>query len=128
MDSTQRDLFFDAEAQLLGSLFIAGSAGDIEPINAVKKIITVEDFLPAYQDQLHSRIFTAMLESPRTDYLSVATTMHQKETLEKGDLEYMVGLTAVAIGVDYDYLAGMVATNAREWRESKSKAKFTGGV
>lgn len=128
MDDTQRDLFFDAEAQLLGSLFIAGSAGDLEPINAVKKIITAVDFLPNFQDKLHIRIFRAMVESTRTDYLSVAQTMHHQGTLQKGDLEYMVGLTATAIGIDCDYLAGIVAANSKEWRTGNNKARFTGGI
>ncbi len=123
------DLFRKTEENLLGALFLEGAAENTQAIETVKRILAVTDFIPDYLDQLHRRIFQAMLDSPRTDYLTVSTTMSTNGSLEKGDIPYMVGLCAEVIGIDYEWYARQVIDNAKIWRtEEGVRIKFKGGI
>ena len=117
------------EAALLGALLIAGSEGDMAPIETVKKMVTKEDFLPNYQDQLHRRIFLAMTEG-KTDQITVANRMNDKGTLQPRDIAYMSELIAETItSLDYEHYAKLVADNAERWRSGgRAKPRFTGVV
>jgi len=114
------------EQNLLGSLLIAGSDGDTEPLTVVAKIVKVADFLPT-QDNLHRRIYQAMLQG-RTDQITVANTMNDSGTLKKGDIPYMSELIAEAIsGIDCEHFARLVADNAKRTR-GRAKPRFTGVI
>jgi len=116
------------ESNLLGALFLEGTTGTLEALEVTRQIVSTEDFLPNYLDQLHRRIFRAMLESPRTDYITVATTMNSRGELFKNDIFYMLTMSAEVIGIDYAWYARLVAQNAAEWRDGKVKPKFKGGI
>ena len=117
------------EANLLGSLLIAGSNGDTEPIVLVKTLVRVDDFLPNYRDGIHKRIFQAMVAG-RTDQISVANTMNDTGTLRAGDLSYMCELVAAAVSaLDCEHFARLVADNAERWRSGgRAKPRFTGVI
>ena len=117
------------EANLLGCLLIAGSDGDTEPIQAVKKLVTSEDFLPNYLDGLHSRIFLAMTKG-KTDQITVANQMNDTGTLQSGDISYMSNLIADAVNaLDAEHYAKLVARNAGEWRTGgRAKPRFSGVI
>ena len=62
------------EANLLGALLIDAGYGDV--LDKVKQIVTIEDLLPNYLDQLDRRIYRAMLDREgHTDQLTVANKM-----------------------------------------------------
>ena len=117
------------EANLLGSLLIAGSDGNTEPINLLKKIVRVDDFLPNYLDGIHSRIFRAMLNG-KTDQITVANIMNDTSTLKAGDISYMSELIAEAVsGLDCEHYARLVADNASRWRSGgRAKPRFSGVI
>ena len=124
MKEEQMELVRATEANLLGCLFLEGAAGNQEAIKEVRKVVTPDDFLPSYRMSLHRRIYEAMLEAPQSDYLSVATAMHEKGTLQFKDISYMVTITADVIGLDYEHYAWQVSRNAFEWRSGRRKKKL----
>ena len=114
------------EQNLLGSLLIAGSDGNTEPITAMVKLVRVDDFLPT-PDNLHRRIFQAMLQG-KTDQITVANTMNDAGTLKKGDISYMSELIAEAVsGLDCEHYARLVSGNANRTR-GRAKPRFTGVI
>jgi len=128
MKDTELEIVRLTEANLLGCLLIAGSDGDSEPIEAVKRLITVEDFLPNYRDGLHRRIYLAMTD--KTDQISVANQMNDAGTLQKGDIAYMSELIFEFVSpLDYRHYAELVAKNAGNWRHGgRAKPRFSGVI
>ena len=129
MKETEIETVRLTEANLLGALLIAGSEGDIEPIEVTKKLVTKEDFLPNYRDHLHRRIYEAMLLG-KTDQITVANRMNDTSRLQPGDIAYMSGLIAETVtSLDYEHYAKLVADNAERWRSGgRAKPRFTGVV
>ena len=127
MKSEELEVIRLTEQNLLGSLLIAGSDGDTEPITAVGKIVKVADFLEDYIDQLHRRIFQAMLNG-KTDLITVANAMNDTGTLKGGDISYMAFAIANAVsGLDCEHYAGLVADNAKR-TGGRVKPRFTGVI
>lgn len=117
------------EANLLGSLLIAGSDGDTEPITTVAKILRADDFIPGYLDGIHRRIFQAMLSS-KTDQITVANTMNDTGTLKEGDIAYMSLLISEAVSaLGCEHYARLVADNSSQWRTGgRAKPRFSGVI
>ncbi|MDP2731065.1 MAG: DnaB-like helicase N-terminal domain-containing protein [Dehalococcoidales bacterium] len=117
------------EANLLGSLLIAGSDGDTKPITSASKLLRADDFLPNYLDGLHRRIFQAMLQG-QTDQITVANAMNDTGTLKPGDIAYMSELISDAVsGLDCEHYARLVADNAAQWRSGgRAKPRFSGVI
>ena len=115
------------EANLLGSLLIAGSDGNTEPITSVAKILRADDFLPNYLEGLHKRIFQAMLQG-KTDQISVANTMNDTGTLKAGDISYMSVLISEAVSsLDCEHFARLVVNNAGR-TGGRAKPRFSGVI
>ena len=129
MKDTELEIIRLTEANLLGCLLIAGSEGDTEPIQAVKKLITPDDFLPNYRAGLHRRIYLAMTEG-KTDQITVANRMNDTGTLKPGDIPYMSLLISQAVTPLYsEHYAKLVARNAGEWRTGgRAKPRFSGVI
>jgi len=130
MKEEQLELIHQAEENLLGSLLIAGTDGTTEAIDAVKRIVKPDDFLPTYHMGRNKRIYEGMIAAPKTDQLSVANAMWDNQTLQQGDIPYMCHLVAETItSLDYDIYAHIVSDLAKEWRTgTKGKARFKGAI
>ena len=128
LDSILLDLTDRAEFNLLGALLIAGSDGTRASIEAVSKIVSEDCFLYGWRNGLHRRAFRAMLESPRTDIISVSTTMHNQGSLEKNDIAVMSHYIAEAVtSFDCDYYAEIVKRLADE-RSGRTPIRFKGAI
>ena len=130
MKEEQRELILRTEEQLLGSLLIAGTDGTTEAIDAVKRIVRPEDFLPNYLMGQHRRIYEGMLAAIKTDQISVAGAMWDAGTLQKGDITYMSRLVSLAItSMDCEVYARQLADLAKEWQTNRThRARFKGGI
>ena len=128
LDALTLELTWRTEENLLGSLLIAGSDGSRDSIDAVSKIVSVDDFLPNHRDEYARRIYAAMLESWRTDQISTANTMHRLGTLKAGDIALMCRLVAEAVSsLDCESYAQQVKALADE-RRGKFRPRYRNGV
>lgn len=129
MKPEEVEVIRSTEANLLGSLLIAGSDGDTEPISKVKELVRADDFLPNYREGIHRRFFQAMVQG-KTDMITVANTMNNNGTLQSGDTAYMCFLVSEAVSaLDCEHFGRLVADNAERWRSGgRAKPRFTGIV
>jgi len=128
LDSILLDLTDRAESNLLGALLIAGTDNTRAAIEAVSKIVSENCFLYSWRNGLHRRAFRAMLEAPRTDIISVSTTMHNQGILEKNDIAVMSHYIAEAItSFDCSYYADLVKHLADE-RSGRTPIRFKGAI
>jgi len=109
-----------AERELLGSLLVGGADGDIEPLKAARVLVNDTDFLDhSFHDNIHTRIYKAMLETGRTDQLTVAEKLNDMNLLRLKDITYMSVLISESPGFDCAYYAGRVADLASKRRNGR---------
>lgn len=107
----------EAERALLGALLVAGAGGEETPIAEVQKVIKSNDFLDhGFPDDLHTRIFQAMVAAGKSDQISVAHQLNTQDRLQKGDCSYLLELVAIAPGVEWEHYAEVVHSYAEQHR------------
>jgi hypothetical protein len=100
----------EAEAALLASILIAP-----ETLAEVREKVKPEDFQDArFHDNLHARIYRAMLTTGLPNQVNVAKALDKAGRLQKGDCSYLCTLVAGAIGIDTMEYAGAVLQYSRE--------------
>jgi len=129
IDQTTLDLIDRTEENLIGALLIAGSDGSRQAIEAVSVICQLDDFcLYRAGDSVRRRIYAAMLESTRTDQITVANTMHRQGRLQPRDISYMSHCISVAVSsLDCEIYAQDVHSLAQE-RRGQIKPVFRGAI
>jgi len=132
----------EAEMALLGSILIYPDV-----IGEVRQAIHPQDFADhRFRDNLHTRIYEAMLSCQHPDQITVAREMNRRGTLRRGDCTYLCRLVAeVPCPLDYMYYAQAVAEyslkrklqyhtaegnydKARMLLDKKAKPHFRGGI
>ena len=107
----------DAERALLGALLIGGANGGQTPITEVQKVVKPSDFLDhGFPDDLHTRIFQAMIAAGKSDQITVAQQLNTQERLQQGDCSYLLDLVAQAPAIEWKEYATVVHTYAEQRR------------
>ena len=130
MPRTQIDESFqaarEAERALLGGLLIARADGSQAAIIEVQKIAVPSDFLDhEFPDDLHARIFQAMIAAGKSDQISVAHQLNADGKLQKGDCTYLVELVAACVGVECEDYAHTIHEYAEQRRSGKPSAPLS---
>ena len=114
----------EAERALLGALLISGANGDQTPITEVQKVVEPSDFLDhSFADDLHSRIFQAMMAAGKSDQITVAHQLNAQDKLQKGDCSYLSGLVALAPAIEWEEYAVVVHTYAEQRRVGRKPSE-----
>lgn len=101
-----REAVLQAERVLLGCILIYSSDGATEAIDHCRKHLFPEDFIDAqYRDpnNIHSRIYQAMLKCQSPHQLSTAQMMNELKLLRAKDISYLSYCIETApCGLAYD--------------------------
>ena len=105
----------EAERALLGALLVAGSSGDPAPITESQKVVKPSDFLDhGFPDDLHTRVFQAMIAAGKSDQVTVAQQLNTQDRLQKGDCSYLLDLVANCVGIECEQYAQAVHSYAEQ--------------
>jgi putative DNA primase/helicase len=114
----------EAERALLGALLVAGASGEETPIAEVQKVVKPNDFLDhGFPDNLHSRIFQAMVAADKSDQISVAHQLNAQGRLQKGDCSYLLDLLSEVAGIEWEQYARSVHDYAENRRNGAKPGK-----
>lgn len=116
MDNKHEELSIEAinlaETQVLGSLLILGVTDEYEEaLKTVSSIISPEDFLDSsFQDNHFSKIFRAMVETGKTDQVSITEYLAESGNLKSQTKEILIRLIEeTPVAFDYEYYAVKVS-------------------